>query len=137
MPRALMFLCLFWLALGAAQAVEVIAHRGVALQALSQSQVRAMFGMRQPKWPDGTQVRVFVLGDLQPLHGAFCKEKLNIYPYQLRQSWDRLVYSGIGQAPTEVASEEEMMARVASTPGAIGYIRKVNANDPVRAITVQ
>lgn len=128
---------LLWLTAAAAHAVEVVAHRGVASHALSQSQVRAMFGMRQPKWPDGTPVKVFVLPDLHPLHGAFCKETLNLYPYQLRQSWDRLVYSGIGQAPNEVASEEEMIARVSATPGAIGYVRKVNANDPIHTITVQ
>ncbi len=120
-----------------AGAVEVIAHRGVPVQSLSQSQVRAMFGMRQPKWPDGNPVKVFVLADLNALHSAFCKEKLNIYPYQLRQSWDRLVYSGIGQAPIEVTSEEEMIARVAATPGAIGYVRKAINNDSIVTISIQ
>ncbi len=111
-------------------AIEVIAHVSVATKTQVINITRAMFGMRQTSWADGTPVRVFVLPDKHPLHGEFCKEILNIYPYQLRQSWDRLIYSGTGQAPTEVLSEEEMLARVSSTPGAIGYVRKVNGNAP-------
>lgn len=137
MLRTLILILSLWLVAATAQAVEIIAQRAVTSASLSQSQARAMFGMRQPKWPDGTPLKVFVLPDLHPLHGAFCKEKLNLYPYQLRQSWDRLVYSGIGQAPNEVATEEEMIARVAATPGAIGYVRKANANDSIRTISIQ
>lgn len=125
---------LLFLALGTPScstfAVEVIAHISVASKTQATNVTRALFGMRQTSWADGTPVRVFVLPDKHPLHGEFCKEILNMYPYQLRQSWDRLIYSGTGQAPTEVLSEEEMFARVSSTPGAIGYVRKVNTNAP-------
>lgn len=117
-------------------AIEVIAYPRVATQSLPVNTARSMFGMRQLTWPDGQQVRVFVFSDNHPLHNEFCKEMLNMYPYQLRQSWDRLIYSGTGQAPMEVNSEEEMLSRVSSTPGAIGYVRKVNSN-AVRTIIIR
>jgi hypothetical protein len=122
---------------GFAQAVEVIANKSVPLNALSVSSARAIFGMRQVKWPDGSLIRVFVLPDNHPVHGAFCKERLNIYPYQLRQSWDRLVYSGMAQAPEEVATETELIARVATTQGAVGYISKGNSHPGIRGIYVE
>jgi hypothetical protein len=118
-------------------AVDIIANRGVSPNTLSLASARAIFGMRQVKWPDGTAIRVFVLPDDHPTHGAVCKERLNLFPYQLRQSWDRLVYSGMAQAPSEASSEEELMNRVAATPGAIGYVRKVRANDPVKIINIE
>jgi len=121
---------------GSALAVEIIAHKGVPPNALSLAAARSIFGMRQVKWPDGTPIRVFVLPDPHPTHGALCKERLNLFPYQLRQSRDRLVYSGIAQAPSEVFSEEELMNRVAATPGAIGYVRKARANDPVKILRI-
>lgn len=121
----------------AVQAVEIIANRGVAVSSLSLASARAIFGMRQVKWPDGTPIRVFVLSDEHATHGAVCKERLNLFPYQLRQSWDRLVYSGIAQAPIEVSSEEELLNKVAATPGAIGYVRKVKNNDPVKIISIE
>lgn len=122
---------------GYSLAVEIISHPDVTARELSVSTARAMFGMRQTVWPDGTPVRVFVLPEQNSLHGSFCKEILNLYPYQLSQSWNRLVYSGTGQAPTIVASEQDMLAKVAAIPGAIGYINKVTGNEPVHKITVR
>lgn len=127
-------LSLFSLSAGA---VEIIAHKGVATSRLSVANARAIFGMRQVKWPDGGLIRVFVLSDNHVLHAAVCKERLNLFPYQLRQSWDRLVYSGMAQAPEEVATEAELIARVAATPGAIGYANRVQNNEKIRVLYVE
>ena len=93
--------------------------------------------MRLRNWPDQTPVRVFVLRDDNPTHSLFSKQILNIYPHQLRLAWDRLVFSGTGQAPTEVSSEAEMRERVAKTPGAIGYLPRSMINGSVRILPVQ
>jgi len=122
---------------GGVSAVEMIAHAEVKSQYLNINTARSMFGMRQATWPDGMPVRVFVFPEHYSLHGSFCREILNIYPYQLHQSWSRLVYSGTGQAPTEVASEQEMVEKVSNTPGAIGYVNKVISNDPVHPISLR
>jgi hypothetical protein len=119
-----------------AAAVEIIVNRGVAGSSLALIHARALFGLRMTRWPDGRPVQVFVLPDGNPIHGTLCKEELNIYPYQLRQSWDRMVFSGLAQSPIEVATEEEMISRVATTPGALGYVRKVKSNDPVKVLYV-
>ncbi len=116
--------------------VEAVVHSGVSVSHLSRNSLRAIFSMRQKTWPDGLPVRVYVLPDDAPLHNLFAKEKLNIFPYQLRSGWDRLIFSGTGQAPFLVNSEDEMLARVASTPGAIGYLKRVNINDSVRILHV-
>ena len=78
--------------------------------------------MRVTRWPDGTPIRVFVLPDRHPVHHRFVKEYLQIFPYQLRNSWDRQVYTGTGQAPVQVKDMEEMHHRVSEASGAIGYI---------------
>lgn len=66
-------LILLLLVSGMAQAVEIIAHRGVPEQALTLAGARAMFGMRQTQWSDGQPVRVFVLPDRHSTHVAFVK----------------------------------------------------------------
>ncbi|HUP91699.1 MAG TPA: hypothetical protein VM074_05575 [Solimonas sp.] len=101
---------------------EVVVNAQQAQDAISRSLLRGMFGMRLRAWPDGTPVRVFVLEDTAPLHMDFCKSVLRMYPYQLRQNWDRLVYSGTGQPPIVLPTEEALLNKVAETPGAIGYI---------------
>ena len=100
----------------------VIVNPGVEKNSLSKNTLCAIFGMRLRTWPDGTPVKVFVLSDLNDIHKKFCKKKLNVFAHQLRWGWDRLVFSGMGQAPIEVKSEEEMREKIVSTPGAIGYL---------------
>jgi hypothetical protein len=91
---------------------------------LTTEMVREIFFMRLSSWPDGSPIHVFVLPDNHPLHIRFAKEILGVYPFQLRSAWDRLVFSGTGVSPTTVESEEEMRARIESTPGSIGYTDK-------------
>ena len=116
---------------------EVVAHATVNTRTISSNSLRAIFGMRQQTWPDGTPLKVFVLADDAPLHNAFAKEKLSAFPYQLRQAWDRLVFSGTGQAPINVSSSEEMFDKVANTPGAIGYLEKSKISERVNVIQIK
>jgi len=102
-------------------AVEVIVNQSVTTRSMSKYKLRTLFGMRQPAWPDGEQVRVFVLPDDNPLHRQFAKQTLGVFPHQLRRAWNNLLFSGLAQAPTEVANEQEMLERIANTPGAVGY----------------
>jgi hypothetical protein len=118
------------LASAPAAAAEVVVNAARPEASLSRSLVRGMFGMRVRAWPDGAPVRVFVLADSDPLHQEFSKSVLQMYPYQLRQNWDRLLYSGTGQPPVLVSSEAELLQRVAETPGAIGYVRALPKSDP-------
>lgn len=106
----------------AADKVQVIINSAAPVRDLSRTSLRAIFSMRMRRLPDGTPVTVIVLPDLDERHRAFCKDVLRIYPYVLRDTWDRLVFTGTGQAPTEVANQEELIKRVAQTRGAIGYV---------------
>jgi len=105
-----------------AVALEIVVNPDVGIAQLDLTAARSIFGMRLLKWPDGSPIRVFVLDDDSSIHQRFAKEKLQVFAYQLQQAWDRLVFSGTGQAPRKVASAEEMRERVATTPGAIGYL---------------
>ncbi len=137
LKRPLLFLVLGWLlTLNPAWAVEIIAHPNVAIGHLSLNQARSIFAMRQVVWPDGSEIKVFVLADQHDLHIEFCKKLLGLYPYQLRTSWENLVFSGMGQIPIEVASEEEMIARVARTAGAVGYAEKIGGIDALRVLAI-
>ncbi len=133
-----LFVLLFLLSVPlATSAQEVIANPSLAEVSVKLNALRAIFSMRLRAWPDGTPVKVFVLDDDAKVHISFSKKKLQIFPHQLRYAWDRLVYSGTGQAPTLVASEEEMRKKVAATPGAIGYLPEDLIDATVRILMVQ
>jgi len=120
-----------------ASAQELIAHPGSGVDALTRNEARLYFTMRLKNWPNGTLVKVFVLPDNNALHGSFANRILELYPYQLRRVWDRQLFSGTGQAPTTVASEQEMLDRVATTPGAIGYASGLPSNSSLRVLEVR
>ena len=114
----------------------VVAHAGLGTPRLELATLRAIFGMRLLEWPDGTPIRVFVMKSDSELHRRFAKGTLQIFPYQLQQAWDRLVFSGTGQAPREVRSIEEMQRRISETPGAIGYLPSNRLTDNLAKVEV-
>ena len=125
-------------ALAAVGDQAVVVNPNVPITDISGNGLRGIFGMRLRVWPDGTPIRVFVLPDNAPEHEAFSKRRLSIFPHQLRRAWDRLVYSGLGQAPIRVQDTDEMLSRSASSPGAIGYlpVDMLNDTDMVRVVEV-
>ncbi|WP_292977821.1 hypothetical protein [Nitrosomonas sp.] len=123
-------------ALSSDEAVEVITYPGTDVSYLSKNLLRSVFSMRLRTWQDGVPIRVFVLPDDAPLHSIFAKKKLNLFPYQLRSAWDRLVYSGTGQAPLVVHSEEEMREKIATTPGSIGYLNENKIDGSVQVVHI-
>jgi ABC-type phosphate transport system substrate-binding protein len=119
--RPVLGLILLWGAGLRALAEEVVVAVNPATPAgatITRNTLSAIFGMRLRAWADGTPVRVYVLPDDNAVHVAFSKEILMVFPHQLRTAWDRLVFSGTGQAPLEVADEEEMRTRIAGIDGA-------------------
>ena len=67
----------------------LIANRSVVASDVSLNTTRLMFSMQLGQWPDGTPVRVFVLPDDSEVHRLFSKDRLSLYPRQLRRTWDR------------------------------------------------
>lgn len=116
---------------------DLIAHRDSDVETLTRNEARLFFTMRLKNWPNGTLVKVFVLPDNNALHNRFSNEVLGLYPYQLRRVWDRQIFSGTGQAPTTVSSEQEMLDRIATTPGAIGYADGPIDNSSIRLLEVR
>jgi len=122
---------------GPINAQELIANKGLSGGDLSRNEARLFFTMRLQYWSNNQPIKVFVLPDDNPLHGAFTKTILGLFPYQLRRVWDRQLFSGTGQVPVTVSNEDEMLRRVASTPGAIGYAERVPRDAQVQVIRVR
>ena len=104
---------------------------------VSRNTLRAIFLMRYAKWDDGMPVKVYVFSDTDPNHEMFTKEILRFLPRQLRQAWDRQVFSGLGQYPEQVFSVQDMLNKVKTTPGSVGYITMQEVTKDVRILQVR
>ncbi len=121
----------------AASAQELIVNKDTGIERLTRNEARLYLTMRLKSWPNGTLVKLFVLPDDNALHLQFVNSVLGLYPYQLRRAWDRQLYSGTGQAPVTVSSVDEMLERVAMTPGALGYVDAGTKTQDIRVVEVQ
>ncbi|MBW8369875.1 MAG: hypothetical protein K0M66_02675 [Thiobacillus sp.] len=115
----------------------IIVNPGVEGRSISAASLRNIYTLRQTLWPNRQPIVIFVLPDDHPAHEAFAKEKLGLYPYRLRQTWDRLSFSGMASTPIEVKDENEMRARVRATPGAIGYTSKDTVYDGIKILRLE
>lgn len=132
----LSLICILFCFSASTSGVEVIAHKAVAQKSLSVAQLRRIYTMRQVRWPDKTPIKVFVLPSNHALHQQFTQSTLNILPYKLDRIWNKLTFSGLGVAPTIVATPELLLKAVSATPGALGYVEKVTKEDIVNVIQI-
>lgn len=100
----------------------VIYHSGISSEELSRNSLVRLYGMQKKVWQDGSPVKVFILPKNSSVHKKFVLTYLRMQPYQLNRLWHRLLFSGTGSVPEEVSSIEEIIEKVNSTPGAVGYI---------------
>jgi len=124
--------CLFILNSHSIYALEVITHpdNTAQLEQLKQQHnLASVFAMRTLYWPNGERIRVIVLPDNNTIHQRFVKENLHLFPHQLRRTWNRLTYTGTGQAPNTVDSIAEMQELVNQTKNSIGYIDKGESHE--------
>ncbi|GAB2678639.1 hypothetical protein GCM10027170_05630 [Aliiglaciecola aliphaticivorans] len=116
--------------------VNVIVNIDVKTEELTPAQLRKIFSMRQTVWPDGQAITVFVLKTENPTHQALCKNVLRMFPYQIERLWNKLAYSGLGDKPIELDNVQEMLKKVSTTPGAIGYMLDGSSTESVKTIRI-
>jgi len=123
-------------ALPALAGTKVIAHSGVADATLSQGDLQKIFLGKQGSWSNGAGIEVAVISG-GPAADEFLKTFVKKSPSQFKTFWKKAVFSGTGTAPGEFASDAEMVAWVAATPGAIGFVSDGAATDGCKTIAVQ
>ncbi|WP_252732383.1 substrate-binding domain-containing protein [Paraglaciecola arctica] len=116
--------------------VKVVVNPSVDSKDLSVEQIRRIFSMRQTTWSNDQTITVYVLANQHQTHQVFSTKVLGMFPYQLDRIWNKLVYSGLGEEPIKLQSEEEMLERVSQEPGAIGYVMQPINLDKINVIKV-
>lgn len=100
----------------------IITHSSSKFDRLSLADLRSLFLIKKRQLPDGSSASLMVLEDQDPRHRAFATQVLGVFPYVLRESWDGMTFSGSAKPPIQVATTAELVAKVASTRGSLGYV---------------
>ncbi len=109
--------------------VAVIVHPSNA-NALDEAAVSKIFLGREKSFADGKSVVPLSLAESAPASTAFNDAVLKKSSSQLKAYWSKLVFTGKGTPPKEIATDEEMIKLVATNPSLIGYVdaSKVDAS---------
>lgn len=74
------------------------------------------------------------LTDANPVRSVFDEKALGRSSSQIKAHWSKLVFTGKGTPPKELASDSDVLSYVASNEFAVGYINSANVNDSVKVI---
>ncbi len=115
--------------------VKVIANPSIKADKISGAELKSVFLEEELSLADGTHV--------EPVHEkdgavrkAFLREYLNRPDDDLQMYYRALVFTGRGSMPKELSSDAEVVAYVARTRGAIGYVSMESATDGVKTLAI-
>jgi TonB family protein len=100
--------------------VKVIANPSVKAESISARELKSLF-LEEKNSLNGTRVEP-VIEKRGPAHEAFLRDYLGQTDDELQKYYEALVFTGRGSMPKTVTSDAEVVAYVARTRGAIGYV---------------
>ena len=113
--------------------VAVIAHKSVPIDKIKKSKLLDFYTGDIRKWNDGQPVVILDLKPRGDTKKAFY-EFLGKRPSRLKSIWLRKMLSGEGDPPLSMKSEDELLKKVASTPGALGFVSQRRATGDVKTL---
>jgi TonB family protein len=115
--------------------VKVIANGSVKADMISTNEVKSVFLEEYNSLRDGSHVEPVLEKD-GSVHEAFLHEYLGGTDDDLQSYYRALVFSGRGSMPKQLGSDAEVVAYVARTKGAIGYVSAETTVEDVKTLTI-
>lgn len=139
MKKALLLLPLLLLASPALadQTVVVIANKDVPVEKVDPNLVSQIFLRQVQNWPNGVAAQPIDLEEGNPLRTEFYSKVTGRSAGQLRAYWARQAFTGMGIPPKQAANANDAKRLVQSTPGAIGYVGRKDADAKVKVVLDQ
>jgi TonB family protein len=115
--------------------IKVIANASVKTDGLSPLELKRVFLEQINALADGTHVEP-VLQHSGLAHDLFRKDYLEVSEDDLQAYYRTLVFTGRGSMPKVLGSDADVVAYVARTRGAIGYVSSAASAEGVKTLVV-
>ncbi len=116
--------------------VKLIANASVNASSISVDELKGVFLITKTSLQDGSHVEpVLVKGGAA--HEAFLKEYIGKTDAALQTYYRSLVFTGKGSMPKILGGDAEVVAYVAKTKGAVGYVSSGAATAGVKTLEVK
>ncbi len=113
--------------------IVLIANKGIEMNVSAITAVSDIYTLETQKSANGIALVVFDLKAAPNYQFYIAIRKTAI---ELKKIWMKMQLSGDGKAPIAVETEDEMVAKVASVPGAIGYVSQAKVTDAVKTLFI-
>ncbi|MDP5136081.1 phosphate ABC transporter substrate-binding protein [Rheinheimera baltica] len=127
-------LLVFVLSFGVQADIAVIVNPANA-NVVSADDLNRLFLGRASSFADGSKATPLNLSEGQVARDEFDSKVLNRSSAQLKAYWSKLVFTGKGTPPKEMADDAAVKAAVAADPNAIGYISSGSVDGTVKVVT--
>lgn len=101
---------------------------------LDKDTISRLFLNKAKAFPNGTKSVPYALSEGNAIADEFNGKVLNKTAAQLTAFWSKLVFTGKGQPPKALLNDAEVIAAVAGSAEAIGYVDASSVNDSVRVV---
>lgn len=101
---------------------------------INEGNISRIFLGKVKAFSTGDKVTLVNLKYNEATRNEFEKKVLNKSASQVKAYWSKLMFSGKGKPPKELASDKEVLAFVAANPGAIGYVAEGSVDSTVKVI---
>ncbi|WP_349282320.1 phosphate ABC transporter substrate-binding protein [Polaromonas hydrogenivorans] len=103
---------------------------------MNKNQVADIFLGKTSRFPDGRQAVPIDLAESSAARDEFYLNVTGKSPSQLKAHWAKIIFTGRGEPPLEVANGAELKKRMADNPNVLGYIERNMVDDSVRVVLV-
>jgi TonB family protein len=115
--------------------VKVIVNPSVKAESISARELKSLY-LEEKSSLNGAHVEP-VIEKHGPAHEAFLRDYLGQTDDELQKYYQALVFTGRGMMPKSVSSDAEVVAYVAKTKGAIGYVGNSANVEGLRTLAIE
>lgn len=120
-----------------AQEVVAIVSAKSAVTGLDRAAISDIFLGRSSRFPDGSIAVPLDQDEDSPVRERFYAVYADKSSAQMKAHWSKIIFTGRGQPPRQLADSAEVRKVVAQNPNAIGYIDRRYLDASVRAVGVR
>jgi ABC-type phosphate transport system substrate-binding protein len=119
----------------AVEEVDIVVNKSNKVTSLSREEVHRIFTGEKSSWPGGKRITILMLASGQMERGVVLREVFKMNESDYTKYFLQAAFTGrVQAAPRDLSSAEQMKARLAANPNAIGYLKKEDVGANIRVL---
>jgi len=116
---------------------RVIVHPDNPVEAMTATELSRLFLKKVTTWPHGERVEPVDQSDSSGVRAAFSQAIHDREVAAIKAYWNKIIFSGRGIPPPELAGDREVLEFVRSHPDSIGYVSPRTSTSRVKVLRIQ